>query len=267
MSSDMLSIGEIAHSTGVSRRMLRHWEELGLLEPAWVEESTGYRRYEQSQIGRVRAVASLRALGFGLEAVADLLDAHLTEQRLVALLQAREQELVLQVDEASARLAEVRSRLASVEKGNHTIMSTLQLVSLPALRLSAVRTTVRDEAEIPHAAGEAVAMLRDHLSSHDVRDVEVVLTYDGTSDDSIVVTAGIEAGPRAGQLDVVEVPAVREGVSVTFEERPAVVADAWIALDSELEGRGLRTTGVYRQIMTTDGAVTLQAGVRTLASG
>ena len=59
-------------------------------------------------------------------------------------------------------------------------------------------------------------------------------------------------------------PGVADGVSVRFEEAPADVADAWIALDSQLERRGLRTTGVYRQITFPDGAVTLQAGVREL---
>lgn len=69
----MLSIGEVAHATGVTRRMLRHWEDVGLLEPAAVDEHTGYRRYAHSQVGRVRAIAALRAVGFGLEAIKDLL--------------------------------------------------------------------------------------------------------------------------------------------------------------------------------------------------
>lgn len=47
----MLSIGEIAHSTGVSRRMLRHWEDEGLLTPAVTDPVTGYRRYQDSQLG------------------------------------------------------------------------------------------------------------------------------------------------------------------------------------------------------------------------
>lgn len=35
----MLSIGEIAHLTGVSRRMLRHWEEVGLIVPAAIDDA------------------------------------------------------------------------------------------------------------------------------------------------------------------------------------------------------------------------------------
>jgi hypothetical protein len=140
-------------------------------------------------------------------------------------------------------------------------MSTLQMMPLPALRLSVVRATVLDETEIPRAAREVVARLRPHLTDGAE---DVVLTYDGTSEDVIVVAAGVEGELRAPEVDVVEVPGVADGVSVRFEEPPADVGDAWIALDSQLERRGLRTAGVYRQLISPDGSVTLQAGVRPL---
>jgi len=251
----MLRIGEIARGTGVSRRMLRHWEQLGLVEPASTDPVTGYRRYAPSQVGRVRAVASLRALGFGLDAIGDLLDGDLDERRLVGLLRTREQELVAQVDEASRRLAEVRSRLADFEKGRHTVMSTLDLAPLPALQLWSLRASVRDETEIPDAARRLRAELREWLGD----DRAVVLLYDGTDDDTILVTAGTST-PVDG-LTVVDVAPVDEGVAVTFDG-PTDVADAWIALDAALADRGLRTAGVYRQTTAPDGTVTLHAEVR-----
>lgn len=258
-----LSIGEVAHSTGVSRRMLRHWEQLGLIEPASVDPATGYRRYAAGQVGRVRAVASLRAVGFGLERIADLLGPDLTERRLVALLREREQELERTIAQESARLVEVRSRLAALERGSHAIMSTLELVPLPALRLRAVSVAVRDETEIPHAARDVGARLLAGLPP-DARDAELVHLYDGTSDESIRVVAGTTAATGGDELDVVEVPAVAEGVSVTFEHAPLDVSDAWIALDAALAERGLRTTGVHRHLKVPGGAVTLQAPVRPL---
>lgn len=259
----MWSIGEIARSTGVSRRMLRHWERFGLVEPAAVDPATGYRRYAASQVGRVRTVASLRAVGFGLEQIADLLGPDLTERRLVELLRERREQLERTIAEESARLVEVRSRLAALERGSDTIMSTLEVVPLPALRLRAVSVAVRDETEIPDAAREVRARLLAGLPP-DARDGEVVLLYDGTADDSITVTAGTTATSDAGELQVVEVPAVAQGASVTFEEAPVGVSDAWIALDAALAERGLRTTGVHRHVEVPHGAVTLQAPVRPL---
>ncbi|MGL4175985.1 MAG: MerR family transcriptional regulator, partial [Dermatophilaceae bacterium] len=82
-----LRIGQVAHATGVSRRMLRHWEDAGLLAPAAVDPVSDCRWYAPSQVGRVRAIASLRAAGFGLEAITDLLGEALSEQQLVELLE------------------------------------------------------------------------------------------------------------------------------------------------------------------------------------
>lgn len=261
MGGDMLSIGEVAHSTGVSRRQLRHWEDVGLLAPDSIDASTGYRRYAPSRLGRVRAIASLRALGFGLDSIADLLDSQLDEPRLVGLLQERESDLVAEIAAASTRLGEVRTRLLAFEKGTRQIMYAHEIGPLPPLRLAALQATVRDESEI----GDAVAGLlpRLHESRPDPEGVELVLTYDGTSDEAIVVTAGWAGSPgRDAGLAEVVVDGVDLGVTVTFDSPPANVGDAWIALDAQLAERGRHTTGIHRQIRRPDGRIQLQAPVR-----
>lgn len=47
----MLSIGEVAHFTEVSRRMLRHWEEAGVIASTSADEYTGYRQYSRTRTG------------------------------------------------------------------------------------------------------------------------------------------------------------------------------------------------------------------------
>ena len=106
--------------------MLRHWEDVGLMQPARVGTVTGYRRYDLSQTGRVHAINALRAVGFGLESIADLLSSELAEERPVALLHARELELQSLIFEASAHLHQVRQRLSSLEEAHRAIMNTLQ---------------------------------------------------------------------------------------------------------------------------------------------
>lgn len=263
----MLSIGEIAHFTGVSRRMLRHWEEAGLIVPAATDEQTGYRRYARSQVGRVRTIAALRSLDFGLGEIRDLLGPQLTEQRLLELLRTRDAELAAQIDEASARLLEVRKRLDAIQRGRETIMSTIELGPLRALRLASLQARVSDESEIRNAVAELLPRLRASLDQRGRHDSDIVLTYDGTTDEnSILVTVGtsIDDGaiaPPAG-LTTVEVAGADRGVTVRFDVPPSDIGDAWISLDAGLEPRQLETTGVYRQTLTARGRLVLQAPVR-----
>lgn len=252
----MLSIGEMAHASGVSRRMLRHWEDEGLLSPASVDPDTGHRRYQDSQVGRVRAIAELRGLGFGLTEIGRLLDPRIEQTSLVDLLERQAATLEHQITEASARLTRVRHRLDDLrDKAGQVTMNTT-ITALPGLTVQGASTTVLDESEI-HAA---VTELRGRLP-HQVCNV---LLYDGTADDRIVVIVGSDStSPDAG-LEQVEAPAVPQGVSVTFETAPESIADAWVLIDAELDRQGLTSHGVYRQLHNPDGRTTLQAPVREL---
>ena len=48
----MFSIGEFARLSGVSVRTLRHYDEIGLLRPAIVDQDTSYRGYSARRLGR-----------------------------------------------------------------------------------------------------------------------------------------------------------------------------------------------------------------------
>ena len=67
------SIVEVARHAGVSSRTLRHYDELGLVPPAYVG-SNGYRYYEQEQLLRLQEVLVLRELGLSLDAIRRVLE-------------------------------------------------------------------------------------------------------------------------------------------------------------------------------------------------
>jgi DNA-binding transcriptional MerR regulator len=71
----MLSIGEFARLGQVSPRTLRHYGELGILEPAHVDSATVYRYCELGQLEDLRRVLALRGLGIGLEPIREFLGA------------------------------------------------------------------------------------------------------------------------------------------------------------------------------------------------
>lgn len=68
-----MRIGEVSQRTGVSARMLRHYESLGLLVPAG-RNSAGYRDYGDSDLRRIFHIESLRSLGLGLQEVGQALE-------------------------------------------------------------------------------------------------------------------------------------------------------------------------------------------------
>ena len=100
------SIGEVARLTGVSQRMLRHYDEIGLLVPS-DRTVAGYREYSESDLLRLQRILSYRALGIGLAEIRDLVDAPPAD----AVEQLRAQEGLLR-----AAIERMQAQLARVEK-------------------------------------------------------------------------------------------------------------------------------------------------------
>src|ERR687886_1734943 len=73
MTETRMRIGDVAAATGVTVRTLRHYDELGLLVPSERTEA-GYRLYDDADLQRLYRILALRRMGFGLDAIAAVLD-------------------------------------------------------------------------------------------------------------------------------------------------------------------------------------------------
>ena len=67
-----MNIGEAAQRSGVSAKMVRHYESLGLLPPV-VRTDAGYRQYGDNEVHTLRFIRRARDLGFGMTEIAELL--------------------------------------------------------------------------------------------------------------------------------------------------------------------------------------------------
>ena len=70
----MFKIGEFSKLTQVSTRMLRYYDEMGLLKPAKIDSLTGYRMYSAEQISTLNRIIYLRDSGFNVAEIALSLD-------------------------------------------------------------------------------------------------------------------------------------------------------------------------------------------------
>jgi DNA-binding transcriptional MerR regulator len=126
----MLTIGDFARLGQVSPRMLRHYDEIGLLSPDRVDPATGYRYYAAHQLARLHRLVALRDLGFNLEQIGPVLDEDLTVDELRGMLRMRREQ---------ARLRRVEAHLRALE-GSDSLD-----VSAQPLRCGFARASARRE--------------------------------------------------------------------------------------------------------------------------
>src|ERR671938_1092906 len=166
MDEELLAIGEFAASTGISVRSLRHYDEIGLLPPAAVDDWTGYRRYGVDQVRQGRAIKRLRDLDVPLDEVPGYLA---SDDRMVVVLLRAHRGRVGATARATGRLL---SALDSVIDGREALVPAtdieIAVEEVPELRLAGVVRHLQDdevETELPRTL-DAVRAWLDERGTH-----------------------------------------------------------------------------------------------------
>jgi MerR family copper efflux transcriptional regulator len=106
--SNPMNIGEAAKASGVSAKMIRHYESVGLF-PQAVRTDSGYRQYTDKEIGTLRFIRQSRDLGFSIEQIRELLglwqNRRRSSRQVKALAQAHIEELDAKLEELQAMKA------------------------------------------------------------------------------------------------------------------------------------------------------------------
>jgi MerR family copper efflux transcriptional regulator len=105
-----MNIGEAAKASGVSAKMIRHYESVGLLPPASRTDS-GYRQYAEKDIRTLKFIRRSRDLGFSIEEIRSLVGLWQDRQR-----PSREVKVLAKrhLDELEKKLAELQSMKAAL---------------------------------------------------------------------------------------------------------------------------------------------------------
>lgn len=118
-------IGEVAQQTGISARMLRHYDRIGLVLPS-ERSAAGYRRYSDADVQRLFRVEGLRSLGLGLaEIPAALTDEQFTTRGMIDQLLDRSRDQLARAQELVSRLEQVQ---ASEPEAWPDVMRTIGLM-------------------------------------------------------------------------------------------------------------------------------------------
>ncbi|UZW54096.1 Cu(I)-responsive transcriptional regulator [Sphingobium sp. JS3065] len=108
-----MNIGQASKASGVSQRMIRHYEKIGLI-PAAARRDSGYRDYGDTDVHRLRFIANARDLGFPIEEIRTLLDLWADRRRASSEVKAMAQARADDLGRKAAALQAMRSTLLAL---------------------------------------------------------------------------------------------------------------------------------------------------------
>jgi DNA-binding transcriptional MerR regulator len=252
----MFKIGDFSKISQVSVRMLRHYDELGLLKPAHVDPFTDYRYYTADQLPRLNRIVALRELGFTLEQIARLLNGELTAEQLRGMLVLKRAEIEQQVQAQQEQLARVEMRLMQIELEGKMPNYEVVLKKVPQLHVASASGVIPAYGEdnikpilgplfdevyeyagryAPAVkAGCGIAIYHDDGREHDIL-VEAVAEIDGDL-------------PGNARVRVYDLPAVETMASLVHHGPFATLGAAYQAIMAWIEANGYRVVGPQREL-------------------
>lgn len=138
----MFRIGEFSRLTQVSVRMLRYYDEEGLLEPAEVDSWTGHRLYSTEQIPMLNKILYLRDSGLNVKEIA--LALKLDGQKLLSMLDKKHKEIEEAVRQEQEKLKKIETARCGILYGKGEFHYNISLRNIPACKVLSVRKIVPD---------------------------------------------------------------------------------------------------------------------------
>jgi len=249
----MLNIGEFARLGQVSPRVLRHYDEIGLLKPSRVDPQTAYRYYEVAQLSRLHRLVAMRELGLTLKQIGALLEDETSVERLRGMLVLRQAQIEQNLAEEQSRLRRVEAHLRALERGNSVLTTDVVVKQTQPLRIA-------EATDVAPCFGPVLGpvfarlypLVIGHITQVGVRPGLCVAWYEEPNDDgSVVVHAGFDIGDQdvsdSTEVHTVDLPVV-EVASVIHHGAMDDVEPVYEDLVRWIENSGYRLAGRSREL-------------------
>ncbi len=138
----MLKIGDFSKLSRISIRMLRHYDEIGILHPEHVDDFTGYRYYSESQLPLAGRIQTLKSLGFGLSVIKEILGKYHNPQEMEQFLLVKRKELEEEAAAAQQKLILLDSTLKWLRKDGSLMDYDVTLKTIPKRYVASVRQVI-----------------------------------------------------------------------------------------------------------------------------
>lgn len=254
----MFRIGEFSKIAQVSGRLLRYYDEIGLLRPESIDPETGYRFYSARQLPRLNRILVLKELGLSLEQIARLLEQDTSPDEIRGMLALRKAQIEQAVQEELARLRIVEARLQQIDAYGQIQEPDVILKAVPAQHFLALREVLPGMDAVQRLVMQIYTVVPSMVGHSRLGNIAIVVhapVYDPEALDveiGYLLTAKAAASVRLSEerlLTVRELPAVETMATLVHVGRVNDTHNGYGKLGTWIEQKGWQFNGVGREIL------------------
>lgn len=253
----MFRIGEFSKFSRVSVKMLRHYDEIGLLKPARVDPDSDYRYYAAEQLAQLNRIVVFKDLGFSLEQIAQLLQEDLSTDQVLGMLRLKQAQIEQDLQEQQARLAAVATRLRQIETEGRLPPHEVVLKQTEAQLMASLKVGIACD-EIGKSSSNYFEVLEQQVLKHHARAAAAPMAiYHDQDEDSVGLEILVPIKnpiPQTKNIQVVELPAIAMMASVVHTGAYEKADAACRSLATWVKRQGYRAAGPWREVYLRFGA-------------
>lgn len=223
----MFTVGEFSQLAQVSKRLLRYYDEIGLLRPIRIDPLTGYRYYSAEQLPHLNRILALKELGLSLDQIQRMLSEDVSTDEMQGMLLLKKAEIEQQLRGELQRIRQIEARLQSIRNAESGKPLDVVIKSIPAQLVLSVRTIVES-----FDAGMAIfRQIRTALPEKSAYGLCFTICH---NDDFTERDLDLEMGCIIEMQTHAPVP-LQGGLILHFHELPAVTSMATTVVSGALE--------------------------------
>jgi DNA-binding transcriptional MerR regulator len=223
----MFTVGEFSRLAQVSKRLLRYYDEIGLLKPVHTDPLTGYRYYKAEQLPNLNRILALKELGLSLDQIQRVLRDNISMDEMQGMLLLKKAEVEQQLASELQRIRNIESRLMFIRNSETDKLLDVVVKQIPAQPVLSLRMI----APSFEAGMDILGQMMTVVPLKNPYGLFFVIWYSGGPFEP---DSDVEAGRLIQAKDHAPV-ALQNGLQLTYRQLPAVATMATFVATGPVE--------------------------------
>lgn len=250
----MFKIREFSRMSGLSVDTLYHYDSIGVLHPAYIDKTTGYRFYEANQLVTISKILAFKDAGFSLQEISDILNKNLSVNLLIDILEKKAVTMEEELEAKASRLERLHTNIFMIKNGGIPRMDEISVKKVePILVASLRRTFLKNGSQTyDEFCEEMWANVNKHIDKMKGKRMVPCMTLyhkdNETEQDMEVIEPLTKEIPSGEEVRIYQLPAIERSVCIVHNGPFSTIPQTYHTAYKWIAENGYTLNGATREI-------------------